>query len=384
MIEYIHIGYFIDGTGNSIQDNIVLTVHNHIITAIDPFHDSVRKKITRDLSSHTIFPIMADAHVHLAMSGTLNLKDRREQLFMSFEQAKKQIAYHLDHYANAGIGIVRDGGDHFGHTFNFKNIFNHSVVIKSPNVAWYRSGRYGKFAGKAIDLKENCLEIIASHHKGDHIKIIQSGINSIRQFGKETVQQFSQEEMTSISKWAHQRNIPIMVHANGIQPVKTAIDSGCTSIEHGYFMGEENLKKMADKQIYWLPTLIPMFELAKNLSKIEEKDIALRTFDYQCQQVQKAKGLDVPIVIGSDAGSFGVNHVQGLFDEMKIMQDCGYTISQIIQCCTSRSMSLLNSSYSGLLKKGEKARFVLVNSGPKNIFDNHTQHPDHNIVNLEI
>jgi imidazolonepropionase-like amidohydrolase len=369
MLEYIKIGYLIDGTGNPIQKNIVLTVKNNIISAIDPFHERFIKKITRNLATHTIVPILADAHVHLAMSGTLNVKDRRAQLSLNFDQAKKLIKQHLDQYSKAGIGMIRDGGDQYGHTFHFKNSFHHSVDIKSPNVAWFRTGRYGQFAGKPIDSTDNYLDIIFSHHQGDHIKIIQSGINSVRQFGKKTIQQFSQDEMTSICNRANQRNIPIMVHANGVQPVKTAIDSGCTSIEHGYFMGEENLKKIADKQIYWVPTLIPMYELAKNLSKTEERDIALRTFDDQCKQVQKAKDLGVQLVLGSDAGSFGVNHVKGFFDEMKMMQDCGFTLPKIIQCCTSQSRSLMNSTYSGLLKTGERAQFLAIPSDPDSIID---------------
>ena len=370
LFDYIHVGHLIDGTGNAIQKNIVLKIKDRMIHDIYPFTESLEKKITIHLSHHTIFPPLADAHVHLVMSGTLNIDDRRDQLSMNVDQAKKQIEYHLDQYLKAGITIVRDGGDHFGHTYQFKKRFDHPIDILSPKKAWYRAGRYGRFAGKSIDSNENARKIISSQHQGNHIKIIQSGINSICQFGKETSPQFSQEEMTLICKWANLKNIPIMVHANGSLPVKIAIDAGCTSIEHGYFMGESNLKKMADKQIFWVPTLIPMHELAKNLNETEKKDIALRTFDAQCEQVHKAIDFGVPIVLGSDAGSFGVNHGSGLFDEMKLMISCGFSLSQIIKSCTAQSMSLFRSSYRGLLKKEELVRFVAVPSHPDKIFRN--------------
>ncbi len=37
-------------------------------------------------------------------------------------------------------------------------------------------------------------------------------------------------------------------------PVKFAVDAGCDSIEHGFFMGEENLKRMAGRGTFWVPT----------------------------------------------------------------------------------------------------------------------------------
>jgi len=371
-IKIVHVGRLIDGTGNSIQKNLVLTIKNGMIDAINPFEESFKKYITHNFSNHTIYPPLVDAHVHLAMSGTLNMESRRAQLAMNFKQAKHQILNHLKQYSKAGITTIRDAGDHFGHTYKFKKICNASfnIDILSPKIAWYRTGRYGKFAGKSIDLTDNCLETISSQHQGNHIKIIQSGINSLNQPGKETLPQFSVDEMKSICKWACQRNIPVMVHANGAQPVSIAIDAGCTSIEHGYFMGEDNLKKMAEKQIFWVPTLIPMYELAKNLTNNKEKEIAQRTFDLQCEQIQKANKFGVKIVPGSDAGSFGVRHAKGLLDEMKQMVVCGFSLSKVIQCCTSQSLKLLNCSSSGFLKKGEVARFVAVPTLSDNIFKN--------------
>ena len=83
-LQYFHVGNLLDGTGNPIQKNIILIINNGIINSIDPFHETLNTKITHHFSNHTIFPLLADAHVHLAMSGTLDLKDRRAQLSMNF------------------------------------------------------------------------------------------------------------------------------------------------------------------------------------------------------------------------------------------------------------------------------------------------------------
>ncbi|ETR73752.1 MAG: Amidohydrolase [Candidatus Magnetoglobus multicellularis str. Araruama] len=371
---HIFARYLIDGTGTAIQKDRVITIKNSIIAKIEQFSPVMSQKITHNLSSHCIIPPLTDAHVHLTMSGTLDLQKRHSQLNLNFDQATKHISFHLKQYEKAGIIVLRDGGDRLGHTFTYKQNIDHRVDILSCGVAWYQKGRYGQFAGKGIDSNDNSLKIISSHFPGDHIKIIQSGINSIRKFGKQTAPQFSQDEMTGICQWARQNNTPVMVHANGVLPVKIAIQAGCTSIEHGYFMGEENLQIMADNQIFWVPTLVPMHSLAHNLSQPEEKDIACRTFDSQCEQIQKARALGVPIAIGSDSGSYGVDHGSGLFEEMKLMVSCGFSVSQVIHFCSSQNLFLFNRPLSGVLKIGENARFVAVKSRPEKLFEKIKSH----------
>jgi len=357
---YIHVRCLIDGTGTSAQKNVVLTVENNKITQIQSFSAEIQPKITKHLSNQTICPMLSDAHVHLAMSGTLDGHERKKQLNMDFEQAKKVIFKNLAAYAKAGVSILRDAGDRYGHTWQFKQTEKLDIQILSPGKAWYREGRYGQFFGSGIHSTDNCVQKIQMQNNVDHIKIVQSGINSIHEFGKQTRPQFSQDEMNAICRWAKKNNLPVMVHANGSQPVEIAINAGCNSIEHGYFMGTENLKRMADQQIYWIPTLVPMHVLFSHLSIPGEKDIAWRTFDSQCEQVRIAQELDVPIVVGSDAGSFGVYHGKGLFDEMRLLIDCGLTPAQVIAGCSGLSRQLFNCTDCGLLIRGEIFSYQII------------------------
>ena len=92
----------------------------------------------------------------------------------------------------------------------------------------------------------------------DHIKIVNSGLNSLKEFGKETLPQFGAEELSDVVKIAGKCGRRVMVHANGKKPVAAALAAGCNSIEHGFFMGVENLKIMAEKGIVWVPTACTM------------------------------------------------------------------------------------------------------------------------------
>lgn len=44
--------------------------------------------------------------------------------------------------------------------------------------------------------------------------------------------------------------------ANGSQQVEEALEAGCDAIEQGYGMGEDNLRKMAEKDVLWIPSLL--------------------------------------------------------------------------------------------------------------------------------
>jgi len=365
-LKFIHTGWLLDGSGQHIQKDMVIIVdNNNTIVSIHPLNKALQKKITHDLSHYTVFPPLNDAHVHLSMSGTLDINQRKSQLCLDYYQAQNLITSHLNQYKKMGIYNVRDGGDHFGHTYRYKQNSKHKVCIYSPGIGWFRKGRYGTFMGQEIDQNEDCLERIQTFNHTDHVKIILSGINSVKHFGKQTAEQFSQNEMTTICRWAKQRRQKVMVHANGEKPVRIAIEAGCTSIEHGYFMGEENLKKMADQQIFWTPTLIPMVSLANHLTDPTEKDIARRTIEMQFELLLKAKQYGVPVVCGSDAGSYGVHHGQGLMEEFKLLVSCGYSLPQAIQSCTSLSNTLLGQKKCGILKKGQPSIFLQKEGPPQ-------------------
>ena len=92
----------------------------------------------------------------------------------------------------------------------------------------------------------------------DHIKIVNSGLNSLVRFGNETPPQFDVMELKEAVKIGKRFGRKTMVHANGKKPVEVALKAGCHSIEHGFFMGQENLKRMAEKQIFWVPTAVTM------------------------------------------------------------------------------------------------------------------------------
>ena len=124
--------------------------------------------------------------------------------------------------------------------------------------------------------------------RSDHVKIVQSGLNSLSDFGKEAKSQFDPDELKRAVSRVHRTGRRVMVHANGREPVKTAIAAGCDSVEHGFFMGRENLEALAERGIFWVPTVVTMKAFAE-LEFGVKRDVARRNLEHQLEQIRLAR-----------------------------------------------------------------------------------------------
>jgi len=162
-----------------------------------------------------------------------------------------------------------------------------------------------------------------------------------------------------------------MAHANGYIPVNLAIQAGCDSIEHGFFMGRDNLNIMADKQIAWIPTAYTMksySEILKN--KNPEYDICLRNYFDQLEQINYAKQIGVIVLPGSDAGTCGINHGQGLIQELKVLSELGYSVQNLIKMAAYNSARHSVFEENFIIKPDNIASFIAVKGKPEELIDN--------------
>lgn len=369
-MQIIRVGWLIDGSGGPVKLDQRLILEKGRIKSIKPFSPSEydSKKIN-DLSHATLLPALLDAHVHLAFAGTLDPEQRRSQLQQFYPQAENAVHRHLEACIANGVSAVRDAGDRQGWVNKSRFIRKWPLPICATNWAWHASGRYGRMIGQVPAKGESLLEAVQRGSEGiDHIKIIQSGINSLDHYGHETAPQFTRSEIIAVQHYARQKNIAVMVHANGVKPVQIALEAQCDSIEHGYFMGFDNLHHMADQQVFWVPTLIPMAALTKpEVVSPSQNIIALRTLEHQMEQVLKADELGVRIVLGTDAGSLGVNHGVAVRQELDLLMKAGLSLPRAVQCATHNAALLMGFKDRGVIRAGARADLIIIPGRPEKI-----------------
>jgi imidazolonepropionase-like amidohydrolase len=365
-------GWLIDGTGGPILRNVVAEIENGVILSIRAVkeEDFLSHPVV-DFSQCTVVPGLVDCHVHLTMSGTENLDIRRSQLQLSYEQAKPVVHGHLLQHLSQGVVALRDGGDSAAHTLRYKleglPPVDLPMHLRSAGRAWRAAGRYGRLIGRPPLDGLNLAESIAlGEEMTDHIKIVNSGLNSLLEFGKETPPQFTPDTLAGAVQAGGRRGLRIMVHANGRVPVKMAVEAGCHSIEHGFFMGWENLQKMAEKSVFWVPTAYSMKAYSEQLaSGSREAQIAELNLDHQLEQLARAREQQVPVAVGTDCGSLGVHHGSAFVGEFKLLLEAGYSLESAIRCASLNGALLLNlENELGCLKPGMPATLVVTRGDP--------------------
>ena len=372
--HYIKAGWLIDGSEKSVRKNMLLTVENGKFTAIDGFteNDAPPARSITDLSRCTILPPFVDCHVHLCMSGSTDPQARQQQLKADYNEIRPRIAEHIHYHFSHGVLAVRDGGDQGGHALRFTNEptagKKEPVIVKAAGRAWHRRNRYGKaIGGHPQDnetLAQGCLREIDSI---DHVKLINSGLNSLTDFGKETAPQFTLDEIREVVNLAHQRGKKVMVHANGRLPVQMALEAGCDSIEHGFFMGRENLRRMAESQTTWVPTACTMKalgECAPLHSQKIDKGVVEKNLQHQLQQITLAREYGVTIGLGTDAGSWGVLHGESVVEELKLLLKAGCSLPEAIQCGSVNGANILGIDEIGCIARGKPANFIVARATP--------------------
>ena len=370
---FIAAGWLIDGTGGPIRTDVLIDIKNGVISSINKMTpESLKNRPFVDLTRCTLLPGLTDSHVHLTMSGTGDPAVRHYQLTAPFETLKGVIDQHLKTHLSQGVVALRDGGDHGGYTSYYRSTcFPRAGIpirLKSAGRAWHAPGRYGRLIGRP-PVKGHTLghSILKQEEPVDHIKIVNSGLNSLSIFGKETPPQFDLHALKDAVLAGRERGLKTMVHANGREAVALAIEAGCHSIEHGFFMGEENLIKMAEKNVTWVPTAVTMKAYTRILGPHRcESEIAQKNLDHQLDQIHKSLAYGVRIAVGTDSGSPGVHHGHAIREEIRLLVSADLSLEKAIQCATSNGAKLLGlENEVGSLLPGMTATFLATRGGPE-------------------
>jgi len=285
--------------------------------------------------------IFIDSHIHISLGGK-NLKKLSEELK---EKDYETINDRLCKYKENNILMLRDGGDNIGATLIAREIAETlGIIYKTPGWAIYKKGGYGSFLGKPVedisDFKKNFQELLKV--RPDHLKIILTGLVDFGSYGRVGGIFFTFDELYYMIQSAKEKDLPVMVHANSPEAVRMAVSAGADTIEHGYFITEDELYMMAENGTVWVPTLSPLGNIkscdpryANQVPNIK------RIYEEHSGKIKKAVAIGVRIAVGSDAGSYGVHHGQGFFDEVMHLQKCGIPKDKIYDMALGNGIKAL-------------------------------------------
>lgn len=154
-----------------------------------------------------------------------------------------------------------------------------------------------------------------------------------------------------------------LIRADGEVPVKMAVESGCRAIIGGEAMGQDNLKRLADLGITWVPMLFALKTSEQHAFAMEPGKQSMNRFAHQMEQVALAREMGLRVAVGTGAGSRGILHGEAMVEELKLLLKAGYSLSEAVCCATHHGAQLLDSE-SGLLAVGKPATFLVARGTP--------------------
>lgn len=326
------------------------------------------------LPNATLLPCLIEAHAHLFLQGgNIDLAERKAYLKLPPDELLARARARWPAILQSGIGAVRDAGDKDGVGLALATEararcgqVTSTPWIDSPGAALYHRGRYGSFMGRPLEENATGAECVADRVRdgADRIKLLVSGIIDFAAGAVTAPPQMETVEVAEIVRAAREHGRQTFAHASGTDGIENAVRGGVTTVEHGYFITAEQLLRMRDSSIAWVPTMAPVaaqYERADQLGwQPAVVDQLSRILDGHRQMLCQAHAIGVTILAGSDAGSCGVPHGVGLLRELAYLEQAGLPTMSVLQSATGASAATLQFAEPvGRIAAGCRSRFII-------------------------
>lgn len=288
----------------------------------------VKKSAKMHIENTEVITMFGECHAHMIMDGV----NYKAAVALHQDRVNEEaVRMHLQESADAGITFIRDGGDAREVSKLAKELApEYGIDYRTPVFAIHKKGHYGGIVGHAFEDWKEYRELIrrARTEGADFIKIMVSGILDFGHAGTLTEEGLTREEIAYMIDAAHDEGMAVMAHCNGDRTCFYTLEAGVDSLEHGFFMEEETLYLLAEKQTPWLPTFAPVGNLL-GCGRFPDEEVR-KNLDMQQMRVRKAASLHACIGLGSDAGAYLVPHGQGTMDEYGYLKQAGVPDDMIL------------------------------------------------------
>jgi len=367
--RFIVAGSFIDGSGADMRRNVFLAVKNGIITDIGyaadlPHHDV---GAIDDFSHCTILPPLVDCSVSLSQSPSVDPRVRLAAEEAGPEQKAAMLEQHIRYCHDHGVQGVADSDDLTGLLERYQERMAHESTIDIRTSGGFCRSRLDCATGNSL--------------AGDFLKIAYSG--NVED-GLAPNPRLNFEDLCHIL--GHRGEKKAVVVANGRQQVEEALRAGCDAIEQGYGMGEDNLRKMAEKNVLWIPGVLQ----ARNgldgaasggdvCCRFSTRYVApgkpvpgaesfwQKMLAEQLTQLRVAGKMGVITAVGTGAGSVGILHGESMVEEMKLFIKAGYSLEETIRSASENGARFFGMEKLGTLTVGRQATFLISRGSVKQL-----------------
>ena len=381
-------GLLIDGTGaEPVGNSLVLTEDDKIAYAgadkeIGPDYEVV------DITGKTIMPGLIDSHLHF--SGNLTdddsdwvLEDVVQKTVVAVQQAHECLENGLTtvgEISRSGIQIrnmveagVMKGPRVVATGLGFCRTCGHGDSHKLPSYYNDESHPWAERVDGPWDLRKAVRRRLRQNP--DAIKIWSTG-GGIWRWDQKLDQHYTLEEIQAVVDECRMVGIPVWSHAEGYGGALDSARAGVHLIIHGQTLNDECLDIMAEKGIYFCPTIQFLNEWFKTyappyIPEVHDQypgdTVAEKELNRVYANLRKAKAKGIGLTIGSDSfcSSLTPYGTTAIGEMYSFVEKAGISEMDTIVAATKAGAEMLKvDNVTGSLAEGKSADLLVINGNP--------------------
>jgi imidazolonepropionase-like amidohydrolase len=335
-----------------------------------------------DLSNHTCMPGLIDTHTHVLLQGDITAADYDVQLLKQSPEYRTILAtVNARRALEYGFTSIRDlETEGAGYAdVDVKKAINNGVIpgprMQVATRAMNVTGAYPLLGYapsvpvphgvQVVDGPEDGRRAVREQlsYGADWIKVYSDRSYRLRDDGVlDDIPTFTLDELKAIVDETHRQRHKVASHAMALNGVHNSVEAGVDTIEHGDYIADEDLKTMAARGIYYVPTIYVGEYVAAGRAA-EGAAVWLKMVAIHEDTLHRAMKAGVKIAFGTDAGGFDwkVNPAK----EFSWMVKFGMTPMQAIRSATVTASQLMGTQDQlGTIEPGKLADIVAMPGDP--------------------